>query len=89
MSDFRHEKNRASTTLSSYIWSLKDEDIPYDLEWQIMTKASPYNPASKTCHLCNTEIFYILRRPDVASLNKRSEIMNKCRHQNKFKLCNI
>ena len=84
---FRHAKERDRTTLSSHIWRLKEQNVNFELKWRILAKAKSYHPATKICHLCNAESYFILRKPETASLNSRTEIMNKCRHMNKFKLC--
>ena len=84
--DFRTPAHKSSTSLSSHIWSLKDQNLNFDVKWKVLTRAQAYQPASKICHLCNAEVYYILFKPETASLNKRSELKNKCRHVNKFKM---
>ena len=44
------------------------------------------NPNSKTCCLCLNEKLEIGRFKEHNLLNKRSEIIYKCRHRNKFAL---
>ena len=85
-SDFRKEADRGSTSLSAHIWDLKDKDVGYGLTWKILARAGAYHPASKICNLCNTEVYYILKHKETATLNKRKELRNKCRHISKFKL---
>ena len=48
----------------------------------------PYVNGQRTCDLCTTEKLEILLQSstDPHLLNSRSEIMNKCRHKNKFSL---
>ena len=41
------------------------------------------------CRLCKREKYYILFEPDGATLNKRSELYNTCRHRLKDLLNNI
>ena len=44
------------TSLSKYIWDLKDQGITdYTIEWSILRRAPGYNKSSKTCGLCLTE----------------------------------
>ena len=45
-----------------------------------------YTNLTKRCNLCNTEEFYILYKPDMATLNKRNELVSTCRHKRKFLL---
>ena len=88
-SSFQHEKQSSSTSHSSYIWELKKKKIPYELTWEIMKKASPYKCGTRRCDLCLTEKLLILKSDPQVTLNKHSEIMQKCRHSNKFKLKSI
>ena len=56
-------------------------DIYFNLKWRIIDKAPRYNPMTKRCNLCNKEKFYIMYKPHMATLNKRSEIYTACRHR--------
>ena len=38
------------------------------------------------CHLCLTEKLYLVRAKKPSLLNKRTELISKCRHVNKFYL---
>ena len=87
--DFRHEKYRNSTTLSQHIWNLKDKGQNYSIKWSIIEKVPKYKPSDKFCVLCTTEKRHILFNENDKQLNKASEFISKCRHQNKFKLANI
>ena len=54
--------------------------------WRIIRECAPFNTTKRKCYLC------LNKKLDIASykgdnlLNKRSELINKCRHQNKFTL---
>ena len=50
------------------------------------TQAAPFNPASNRCNLCLWEKYFIICRVDLASLNKRNELVTSCRHARKFLL---
>ena len=80
---FRYERYRNSTKLSGYIWSLKDQNIPYNIKWDILGRASSYNPASNKCRLCLLEKFFILYHPEKSELNQRSELFSNCLHKKK------
>ena len=80
-SNFRHAKERNDTTLSAHIWKLWEEDKPYEIRWEIMDRAPTFNPVSRKCRLCLKEIYYIMFKPESASLNKRKELFNTCRHR--------
>ena len=76
---FKCESKRNSTELSNFIWGKKKEKINVDLDWSILDKAKPYSPASKKCMLCLTEKYHIIF-PTKNLLNKRNELVTKCRH---------
>ena len=85
-SSFRHEKLRHSTELSKKVWEMKDCDTPYDISWKIIQHAHPYKGGTRECNLCLTEKLYILMSDCKNLLNKRRELVSKCRHTNKFML---
>ena len=85
-SSFTHLKHRDSTALSQHIWQLKDLGKDYSLSWKILKKCKPYQCGSRSCDLCTTEKLLILQSDPQKSLNKKSEIISKCRHRRKFKL---
>ena len=86
--DFRHPDRKHSTRLSSYIWKLKEEGKQYQIEWEIMDRAPTHSSITKKCRLCLKEIYYIMFRPDSASLNHRNELYNTCRHRTQNLLIN-
>ena len=77
------------TSLSKYVWELKDQQIEHSIKWQIIKRSSPYKCGSRYCDLCISEKFFILTADPLACINKNSELMQKCRHRNKFKLCRL
>ena len=89
LQSFRHERYKNSTELSKFIWGLKQRNIPYTIKWSIASRARPYSNESKRCDLCLTEKLLIMNANKQSLLNKRPELISKCRHQNKFYLCNF
>jgi hypothetical protein len=88
---FNKRNHPARTTLSDYVWQMKDHhgETP-NIKWSYIKTAPAYNNISKKCALCLQEKLMILEFPDKNNLlNKRSEMVNKCRHQNKFLLKNF
>ena len=75
---FRHSSKRNSTTLSNYIWKLKDDNIQHSVKWKVLAKGSPYSTATKSCSLCLKEKFIIICKPHLASLNIRNELVTEC-----------
>ena len=86
---FKNRKYETSTALSKQIWRIKDSNLAYDLKWEKLASASTYQPKIGKCNLCNLEKTIILFSTDKNVLNKRSELMNKCRHRNKYLLSAI
>ena len=81
---FNNKKYSGSTTLSSYIWEIKnrDNEVPM-LKWSILKSVPGYSNITKKCQLCLHEKLSIITYPDQSELlNKRSELMSKCRHEN-------
>ena len=71
--DFRNTTGKHNTRLSTHICKLKEEGKDYETKWEILDRAPTHNPVNMKCRLCLKEIFYIIFRPDSASLNKRNE----------------
>ena len=82
-------RSKGQTTLSTHIWDLEDRKVKYELLWKIRSKATSYRPGAGFCNLCISEKMAILLADPRKSLNKRSEILEMCRHRARFKLCNI
>ena len=89
ISSFKNKIRRSATTLSEFIWKLKEKTVNYTITWKIVSKAKPYSTSSKRCNLCIEEKYFIIHRPDMSSLNKRNELTSACRHRKKHLLCNI
>ena len=85
---FNSNSKRNATELSKFIWSCKDSGINPTISWKIICHATPYQHGGKVCNLCLAEKYEILTANDDALLNKRTELINKCRHKNKYKLIN-
>ena len=77
---FRKEMYENQTELSKYIWSLKRDGNNFRVGWEVLRKAPAYSCLSKQCDLCLTEKLMILYSNKSLLLNKRSEIISKCRH---------
>ena len=69
---FRHRECMNETELSKPMSILKDHGLDNNLSLEIHKKASPYQCGSKRCDLC------------LIVLNKRTELISKCRHRNNF-----
>ena len=85
---FRKRESNMST-LSTHVWDMEDKEVDYDIKWKIRKKAMMYKPGASYCDLCISEKVEILLANPKSSLNKRTEILEKCRHRHRFKLGNI
>ena len=77
---FNHRKYKGETILSTHIWDIKDRGSNYTLSWKILDRGSPFTPVTRVCMLCTKEKFYIIRRPELSSLNSRQEVGSHCAH---------
>ena len=78
---FNHRRYGKETTLSRNIWGLKDQGWDYKISWKILERAQPFSPITGVCALCTLEKWYILFKPELATMNKRDEINNHCFHR--------
>ena len=83
---FRHKKHQSDIELSNELWSIKHKNYTPNIVRKILRKHQMYNPNTKRCSLCLNEKLEIARYKGHNLLNKQSEIINECRHQNKFAL---
>ena len=82
---FVHRHKRNATELSKAVWNAKDAGTNPIIKRSIAAETSPYQPTAKSCNLYLAEKLAILQSDPATTLNKRSELSNKCRHKNKFK----
>ena len=81
---FNNIKYSNSATLSHHIWELKSAKTNYEIKWSIIKRTNAYRNGSKQCNLCLAEKLCILKADKQNLLNRRSELLTKCRHRNKF-----
>ena len=87
---FRHPNKANATKLSKFYWSSINNNGNPIVKWSIKKISTPHKCGMRRCNLCLDEKFIILTAgKDNNVLNKRSEIMAKCGHKNKFKLKNV
>ena len=87
---FRNQKHKNGTALSAFLWELKKsrKETPKPT-WLALKVVPGYLNISKRCLLSLNEKLSIATYPDQKQLlNKRSELIAKCRHENKFLLIN-
>lgn len=87
---FNHRKYEYDTEISKYIWQMADKGKECNIKWKIIRRAKPYSPTTERCDLCITEKTIIANYKDKHKLlNTRNELLAKCRHREKWLLCNI
>ena len=86
---FKKERYKHATELSKYVWSLKDKGIQYNIKWRKIKQARSYSNVTKRCNLCLWEKYFIICKPEMATLNNRSELISNCRHSKKFLLKSV
>ena len=86
---FNQSGKRSASTLSQRVWSLKDAGLVPRVSWEMVKRSEPYKCGARACSLCDEEKLQILISDPGRTLNKRSEIVSKCRHMAKFKLCSV
>ena len=82
-------KPQCHTTLSSYVWKLKDKKIPHFVNWSIKARGHPFSSGGRSCDLCRTEKLVILTADQSSMLNKRDELLETCRHRRKHLLVSL
>ena len=88
-SDLRHPSKAKSTSLSTYVWKIRNEGEDPTISWSKVKNARSYNPGNKNCNMCLEEKTTIARDKTKEILNKRSELMYKCLHKQRYLLENI
>ena len=84
---FSHEHQKNQTALSKHYWGLKNKGLTPDIQWSILKRSSTPKSFDSRCNLCLEEKIHILLFPEPKILlNKRNELIARCRHRAKFKL---
>ena len=81
---FRYISRINNTGLSKYLWTLKANRTDYHLKWSVKSYASRYKCGTRRCDLFVTEKMTIALADPKVLLNKRTELISKCLHRNKF-----
>ena len=86
---FKTSSKRHQTKLSKLVWRLKDEGHIPIIKWSSVCKAKPYSSGTMQCQLCLAKKTGHLAADQDTTLNKRSELVAKCRHRNNYMLIKI
>ena len=79
-------RSKDNTKLPVEYWNLEAGNSNAKVTWAMKNQFSAYNPQSERCYLCLYEKLEILEDKENNLLNKKSEVISKCRHQNKYML---
>ena len=84
---FTNEYLKNQTALSKHFWSLKKMGLTPEIQWSILKKSNTPKHFDSRCFLCLEEKIQIMIYLDPENLlNQRCELIDKCRHRNRFKL---
>ena len=86
---FRDKKKQNCTELSKLYWNLTSVGKKPIISWSIEKHANAYQSGTNKCQLCLAEKVSILQANPSKTINRRSKLVSKCRHKNKFKLKNF
>ena len=67
----------------------RDQSKKYEIKWQKYPNFPSYSPEVEKCCLCMNEKVEIALHKGHHLLNKRNEIISRCRHRSKYKLKNL
>ena len=80
LKSIRWEIYKKESELSIYIWQLKNSNQDYSIKWTKLKNSKKLSGGANVCPLCNDEKLLILNADKSSLLNKRDEIVSKCRH---------
>ena len=84
---FTNQSHENATELSKEFWSIRKKySVTPLISWRVIKKCAFLTSSSKSCSLCLSEKTAIVTYKGNNLLNKRSEIVSKCRHETKFLL---
>ena len=81
---FKNQTNQ--TVLSEKVKELTNMNIENSVKLELLENRRPYSQNSGRCELCTAEKFYILYSNLENKLNRKTEVISKCRHKVKYKL---
>ena len=67
-------------------WKIKDHGDNPIIKWSVLNYCKPYSQSSNRCNLCLKEKTELALFSGDNLLNNKTELLSKCRHQNKYNL---
>ena len=86
---FNIARYKNDTELSKEVCRIKEKNGKPSIKWSIIKKCLPYQPNKKRCALCLNEKTETATYWDTNLLNKKHELVSKCRHMNKYMLASF
>ena len=83
---FENERYETDSELSKEVWRIKRKGGNFSIKWRKDGNYSSYKPETKRCSLCANEKLAIARYEGNNLLNRRNEIISRCRHRLRYKL---
>ena len=84
---FSNRDYQNSTSLLTFFWNLKRENLTPFIRWKILRYASICKSLDAYCDLCLNEKLSIVRAPEISKLlNKKCEVTLNCRHRLRYLL---
>ena len=79
VSDFKNCKEKG-TEISKYIWKLKNYNIDYKIDWEVIHHIGKAKNLQSICSTCILETVAIAKADRRDNLNKRYELFYSCPH---------
>ena len=86
---FNHERYELDSELSKEVWRIKRKGGQFYIKWEKDRNHASYKPETRRCSLCDYEKLAIALYEGDNLINKRNEIISRCRHRLKYKLKNL
>ena len=83
---FTHQDCVNETELSKEYWDNKRSNFIPKVTWSIARECPLYSLSKRKCYFCLNEKFEINSNKGNNLLNKKPELINKCKHLNKHTL---
>ena len=77
---FKNEIYMKETELSKEVWRIKKKGGNFNIKWSKVNNYASYRPEIGRCNLCQQEKLPIALYEGKNLLNKRNEIISRCRH---------
>ena len=84
---FRDVNKKNNTEMAKEVHKIKETTENFEIEWNVIDRATSFKAGDKFCKLCTLEKYHILLKKKESDLNKFR--LEKCRHKKKHHLSDI